>query len=252
MSAPKRRRVGCVYGVQIPMDHSGPVIRNRISHVERGMTDAVLVPYTQRTSFVRFLRRNAAVIAPVLRSAPLSPQEASRLIAAIAQTSDRQAFATLFNYFFPRVKAYLMRLGTPANVAEELAQETMLRVWRKAAYYAPESGGASTWVFVIARNLRIDRLRGEEPVAPVALDPSDQPNEPLMGESAMLATERDARMREALRSLSDEQAQIVRLFFYEERPHSEIAMLLSIPLGTVKSRVRLAIERLRTQLKDLA
>jgi len=251
MSAPRLRRFVGVYGAQIPMDHPGPVIRIRISRVETGMTDAVLVPYTQRPSFVRFLRRNAEVTAPVQR-ARLSPLEASRLITAIAQTSDRQAFATLFNYFFPRVKAYLMRLGTPANVAEELAQETMLRVWRKAAYYAPESGGASTWVFVIARNLRIDRLRGEEPVAPVALDPSDQPNEPLTGESAILATERAAQMREALRSLSVEQAQIVRLFFFEERPHSEIAKLLSIPLGTVKSRVRLAIERLRTQLKDLA
>ena len=187
-----------------------------------------------------------------VRESALSPKEASDLIAAIARDGDRQAFATLFAFFFPRVKAYLLRAGAPAAAAEELAQETMLRVWRKAGAYDPQSGAASTWVFVIARNLRIDRLRGERAPESVDLDPSDAPDEPLTGEAAALLNERGERVRKALAALSPEQALIIRLSYFEERPQSEIARALGIPLGTVKSRVRLAIERLRAQLEDLA
>jgi RNA polymerase sigma-70 factor (ECF subfamily) len=158
----------------------------------------------------------------------------------------------LFAYFFPRVKAYLLRVGAPPSVAEELAQETMLRVWRKAAAYDPKSGAASTWIFVIARNLRIDRLRGERAPDELDVDPSDAPETPPTGETAMILSERSERVRKALTALSPEQSLIVRLFYFEERPHSEIARTLGVPLGTVKSRVRLAIERLRVQLEDLA
>lgn len=182
----------------------------------------------------------------------LSPREASDLILAMARDGDRQAFAMLFSHFFPRVKAYLLRAGAPAAAAEELAQETMLRVWRKAAAYDPNSGAASTWIFVIARNLRIDRLRGERTPDGVDVDPSDAPDAPLTGEAVAMLNERGERVRKALAALSPEQALIIRLSYFEERPHSEIARALGIPLGTVKSRVRLAIDRLRAQLGDLA
>ena len=158
----------------------------------------------------------------------------------------------LFTHYFPRVKSFLMRSGTADSLAEELAQETMLRVWRRAGSFDPALGGPSTWIFVIARNLRVDRLRGEryaEPFDP-GLDKSADP-EPT-GEGVVLAAERRERLRSALRSLSSEQASIVKLSFFEERSHSEIAATLGIPLGTVKSRVRLALAHLRAQLGDLA
>ncbi len=182
----------------------------------------------------------------------LSPEEARALIAAIARDMDRGAFAALFAFYFPRVKAFLMRAGAAANVAEELAQETMLRVWRKAGAYDPAAGAVSTWIFVIARNLRIDRLRAEKNPQALDADPSDAPDAPPTGEAVVLNGERDARLRRALSALSPEQAMIVRLAFFEDRPHSEIAATLGIPLGTVKSRARLAVAHLRRHLEDLA
>src|SRR6202012_3235543 len=90
-----------------------------------------------------------------------SPEELGRLIAIVASRGDRDAFAALFRHFAPRVKALMMRSGIAASAAEELAQETMLAVWRKASYFDPARAGAATWIFTIARNLRIDRLRRE-------------------------------------------------------------------------------------------
>jgi RNA polymerase sigma-70 factor (ECF subfamily) len=188
-----------------------------------------------------------------LRSSPagLSMAEASGLITRIAMSRDRQAFAILFAYYFPRVKAYLLRVGATSSAAEELAQETMLRVWRKAESYDPQAAAASTWIFVIARNLRIDRLRGERLANCHEPDPSEEPDAPATGESIVILSERDARVRQALGALSAEQARIIELFYFDEHPHSEIARMLGVPLGTVKSRVRLAVRRLRAELEDL-
>src|SRR5208283_4995887 len=110
----------------------------------------------------------------------------------------------------------------------------------------------STWIFVIARNLRVDHLRGERPAENLEAQAGDPPDPAPTGEGFVLASERRERLRAALESLSPEQASIVRLSYFEERSHSEIAESLGIPLGTVKSRVRLALVRLRAQLGDLA
>jgi RNA polymerase sigma-70 factor (ECF subfamily) len=190
------------------------------------------------------------VIAHSRRSA-LSADDANHLIARMAQHQDRQAFAALFGHFFPRVKAYLLRVGAAPAAAEELAQETMLRVWRKAGSFNPAAGAASTWIFVIARNLRIYRLRVEQWPVDADLDPSDAPDPPPTGEAVVIDNERRERVRRALGALSPEQARIIRLFYFEERTHSEIARLLDIPLGTVKSRARLAMEKLRLELEVL-
>lgn len=186
-----------------------------------------------------------------LGSARLTPQAASDLIVEMARDGDRQAFAVLFGFYFPRVKAYLLRSDAPPSAAEEIAQETMLRVWRKANAFDPQTGAASTWIFVIARNLRIDRVRGERAPNELELDPSEQPDAPPTGEMVAIMKQRGDRVREALASLSPEQAEIIRLFYFEERPHSDIARSLGLPLGTVKSRVRLALERLRSTLEDV-
>lgn len=181
----------------------------------------------------------------------LTPQAASDLIVRMARDGDRQAFALLFGFYFPRVKAYLLRSGAPSAAAEEIAQETMLRVWRKAGAFDPQTGAASTWIFVIARNLRIDRVRGERAPGELEPDPSEEPEAPPTGEAIAMMKQRSDRVRAALAALSPEQAEIIRLFYFEERPHSEIARSLGLPLGTVKSRVRLAVERLRNTLEDV-
>jgi len=178
-----------------------------------------------------------------------SPEELIGLIDAVARTQDRNAFARLFGYFAPRVKSYLMRSGLADSVAEEVAQEVMIAVWRKASYFDPHKAGASTWVFTIARNQRIDRLRRTRSRPADRLpDPSDEPETPLSGEDITIVAEREEGVRKALESLPIDQSTIVRLSFFAEKPHAEIARELGIPLGTVKSRVRLALNRLRTLL----
>jgi RNA polymerase sigma-70 factor (ECF subfamily) len=168
---------------------------------------------------------------------------------AVEVERDRSAFAALFNYFAPRVKAFLTRSGLPEAVAEEVTQETMLTMWRKASYFDPRRAGVSTWIFTIARNHRIDRLRRERVQSPNSrFDPSDEPGSPFSGEEITIAAEREEQIRSALRALSKEQATIVRLSFFGEKPHGEIARELRIPLGTVKSRIRLALSRLRILL----
>ena len=188
-----------------------------------------------------------------LRTAPaaLSSAEAASLIRRIAETQDRGAFAALFAYYFPRVKAYMLRVGASPAGAEEFAQEALLRVWRKADSFDPRTAAASTWIFVIARNLRIDRLRGERNIDGLERDPSEEPDAPQSGEAIAIMNERRSRLHAALAALPAEQAHIIELFYFEEHPHSEIARMLGVPLGTVKSRVRLAVQRLRAELEDL-
>lgn len=170
------------------------------------------------------------------------------LIAAIADRQDRAAFGRLFAYYAPRLKTYLLRRGVTAELAEELAQETMLAVWRKAALFDPARASASTWIFAIVRNLHIDRLRQDRFVAADADVPEEVDSRPT-ADLAIEAAQRAARLRAALARLPAEQVDVVRLSFFDERPHAEIERALGIPLGTVKSRLRLAVAKLRTLLE---
>jgi RNA polymerase sigma-70 factor (ECF subfamily) len=176
---------------------------------------------------------------------------AGQWIAAIAASQDRAAFAALFEFYAPRIKGMLMRVGTPADAAEDMAQETLLMVWRKAGYFDPARASAAAWMYTIARNLRVDRLRGEgRAKLYAALEPGEH-EAPESPDRALDAAERDQRVRTALKALSPEQVRVVELSFFEGRAHGDIAALLNLPLGTVKSRVRLAITRLRNLLGDL-
>jgi RNA polymerase sigma-70 factor, ECF subfamily len=170
-------------------------------------------------------------------------------LVAVGRRRDREAFAALFRFFAPRLKSYFLRIGCPARQAEDLVQETMLRVWDRADRYDPGRAQASTWIFTVARNLRLDSLRGErhpEPDSEALLgalpDPSD-------GADLMLESHRrEERVRAALAALPEEQLEILQLSFYGDVAHSDIAQRLGLPLGTVKSRIRRALQRLRKHM----
>ena len=159
---------------------------------------------------------------------------------------DRDAFAILFRRLAPRVKGYLMSLGATESAADDLAQDAMVTMWRRAKSYDTARAKASTWLFVIARNAWIDRLRREtvEIAYGVREPQSEHSEDATPEENATRESDRD-RMQIALATLPEEQQRVVRLSFFEDRPHPEIAALLSLPLGTVKSRLRLALTKLR-------
>jgi RNA polymerase sigma-70 factor (ECF subfamily) len=159
---------------------------------------------------------------------------------------DRDAFAALFGRYAGKVKSYLMRLGANGAIAEDLAQDVMVSIWRRAGSYDPAKAKASTWIFVVARNAWIDRLRREKVElayrgSTIVTEESDEESP----DEAVVRAQSEERIRAALETLSEEQRQVVRLSFFEDRPHSEIAERLSLPLGTVKSRLRLALIKLR-------
>jgi len=168
-------------------------------------------------------------------------------ILAVASRRDRAAFARLHAHFAPRLTAVFGRDGRVE--AEELAQETLLAVWRKADRFDPVKAGAATWIFTIARNLRIDALRRAGRVRFVDADGLDEIDDSPDGEAVILGEERDGRVRAAVAALPAEQADVVRLTYFTEKTQAEIAEDLGIPLGTVKSRLRLAANRLRSLLE---
>ncbi|MEL6341641.1 MAG: sigma-70 family RNA polymerase sigma factor [Myxococcota bacterium] len=171
-------------------------------------------------------------------------------LAAIARTRDKAAFASLFQYFAPRLRAYLLRGGADAIVVEELVQDVMLIVWRGAAEYDPRRAAVSTWIFTIARNRRIDRLRRARRPEPEVGDPHFTPSAPDAPDEHTAETRRAERLRLALQQLPEEQATILHQMYFDGRSQREIAASLNIPLGTVKSRVRLAMSRLRETLAE--
>jgi RNA polymerase sigma-70 factor, ECF subfamily len=188
---------------------------------------------------------------PADSEAEADRMDCGRLIAAIAAQQDRAAFTELFEYFAPRIKALMQRSGASEAGAEELAQETMLAVWRKAALFNPTSPGATAWIFTIARNLRIDALRREQRGGMIEecdvglefqVDDAPQPD------AQLAVAQSEDQVRAALSRLSADQMRVIELSFFEEKAHAEIATMLGIPLGTVKSRLRLAMSRLRNLL----
>lgn len=173
------------------------------------------------------------------------------LLQLVAKNGDAEAFRKLFQAYAPRVKAYMMRQGTDANTAEELAQETLLTVWRKAALYSDDKGSATTWIFTIARNLRIDRLRREVAWQPLPEGAEEEPSEDPTPDVEVSDRQRRDRVRAVIKELPAEQTEVVLLSYIEGLSHSEIAERLKLPLGTVKSRMRLAYAKIRESVEDL-
>ena len=173
------------------------------------------------------------------------------MLTRIAASKDRIAFATVFDHFAPRVKSFMMRKGSNPEQAEDLVQETMIAVWSKAAMFSTEKGSVSTWIFTIARNLRIDKLRRERAQLYTDLEDFDAPDMSTGAEEALGRSQEDNHVVQALAQIPVEQRDLLILSFVEDVPQSEIALRLGIPLGTVKSRMRLGYQRLRKILEQM-
>lgn len=180
----------------------------------------------------------------------------SRLLERVGRDQDREAFRQLFEHFGPQIKYYALSNGMVAQ-AEELVQEVMISVWRRACLYDWRKAAASTWIFTIARNQRIDmlrkgqRLRSETPLETEDLwqIPGDNEDEPVTSLHRIM-TER--RIRDSLKHLPEEQVTVLAKVYMEHKSHQMVAEELDIPLGTVKSRVRLALSKLKIILRDQA
>ena len=180
------------------------------------------------------------------RAAIAAPEDFSALLLAVARNRDQIAFARLFEYFGPRIKRFLIGRGMAALVAEDLAQETMLTVWRKAVLFDPDRANAATWIFSVARNQAIDHHRRDH--SSLHADEAEIDLEiagPCHTEESFSQAETEAQLLVSLTTLSADQIQVVRLAYFHDKSHTEIAGELGVPLGTVKSRLRLAVEKLR-------
>ena len=170
------------------------------------------------------------------------------LVERVGQNRDKAAFAILFKQFGPKLKSLMLRLGTNTSTAEELVQETMLSVWRKGHTFDSSKASASTWMFTIARNLRIDRFRSESRPEFDPSDPALIPEPELQADEQLELKTRQKFVRKCLDELPNDQREVVQLSFMQGLSHQEISDKLDIPLGTVKSRLRLSFGKLRTMM----
>lgn len=168
---------------------------------------------------------------------------------AVRDNRDRDAFGALFDHFAPRLKGFIMRTGCSAPQAEEIVQDVMLTVWRKAAMFDPHRAQVSSWIYQIARNRHIDIVRKDSRPVPeeLAEDPGSEPDA-----SQILAVQQEAgELRKALSSLKPEQREMIEKAYLGELTHQEISDQTGLPLGTIKSRIRLGLERLRHELNGM-
>lgn len=200
---------------------------------------------TETTSPFEAARRMSTVGTPTRE-----PDAWARELVAVATHQDRDCFMRIYDHFMPRLCLYLRGIGAPEAVAEELAQEAMLRLWQHAAGYDPARSAVSTWLFRIARNLHIDRLRRE----------AHRPQAAAESIEAEIASDPDTtedyadhvQLQRRIDTLSSVQARLIRMSYFEAKSHQEIASELNMPLGTVKSHLRRAFLRLQGQIAEVA
>lgn len=169
------------------------------------------------------------------------------LMRRIQRDRDRGAFSELFEHFAPRIKGFLIKSGADQSMAEECAQDVMTTLWRKADQFDPTRASVATWIFTIARNRRIDMLRREK-----RPEPEDLPwgPEPEPDQADVLALQQDcALLRKALKTLPAQQRDLIEKAYFGDLTQSQIASITGLPLGTIKSRIRLALDRLRHSMK---
>ncbi|MFD0859355.1 sigma-70 family RNA polymerase sigma factor [Roseovarius aquimarinus] len=169
------------------------------------------------------------------------------LIARIRDDADEAAFAEIFGHFAPRIKGFLMKSGASPTLAEECAQDVMATLWQKAHLFDPTRASAATWIFTIARNRRIDALRKARRPEPedIPWGPEEEPDQA----DALALEQESAQLTEAIAALPPKQKTLIEAAYFGDLSHSEIAEKTGLPLGTIKSRIRLALDRLRHTMK---
>lgn len=198
------------------------------------------------------LQKNSECIKPILMTLELDNKELSQLLIAVALKRDKQAFTHLFRFFAPKIKRIAANKFSNSDQANEVVQETMSNVWRKAHMFNEEKGLATTWVYTIMRNVTFDMLRKvksnkednlSDDIWPIAeqKEVSEEPYEDHLAKSNILAS---------LGSLSQSQQEVIKGFYFLEMSQEQLAQHLNIPLGTIKSRLRLALAKLKQQLGD--
>ncbi|MXQ08143.1 sigma-70 family RNA polymerase sigma factor [Alphaproteobacteria bacterium GH1-50] len=170
-------------------------------------------------------------------------QDWAALVRRVDRDKDKAAFAALFRHFAPRVKAFLMKSGAGEALAEECTQEVMATLWQKAHMFDPSRASVSTWIYTIARNRKIDALRRQRRPEPEDL-PWGPEAEPDQAEVMTLQQESE-KLAKAMKKLPEKQRKLIEKAYFGDLSHSEIAAETGLPLGTIKSRIRLALERLR-------
>ena len=180
----------------------------------------------------------------------MSPETANSLLVRVAEKRDEAAFNDLYVHFAPLIKKFLMREGADAALAEDVAQQAMENIWRKAPMFQSDKGNASAWIYRIARNLRIDRFRRERVWQPLPENHNEQASPAPLADDVVLTSERQSAVQQALAALPSEQLEVVKLAYLGGMSQSEVAHKLAIPVGTVKSRMRLAYTKLAPLLAE--
>jgi RNA polymerase sigma-70 factor (ECF subfamily) len=178
----------------------------------------------------------------------LSQAEMMRLLVIVGRERKVEAFEMLFRHYSPRIRSFMTVKTKDRQVAEELMQETMVAVWNKAAQFDPARGNVSAWIFTIARNIRIDAYRRKRPVFEID-DPAFVPDSTPSADQEFEQAQDAGLLRQAMAALPAEQFDVLKRAFFDDVSHSTIAQELGLPLGTVKSRIRLAFEKLRSALE---
>ena len=169
-------------------------------------------------------------------------------MAQVRDNRDRAAFGVLFGHFAPRVKHFLMKSGASAAIAEDCAQDVLATVWSKAAQFDPTRASVATWIFTIARNRRIDLIRRDRRPEPEDLDwmGGDEPDQA----DVYAAAEESRTLARAMADLPEKQRVLIQRAYFGDLSHAQIAAETGLPLGTIKSRIRLALDRLRLKLSE--
>ncbi len=180
-----------------------------------------------------------------------SLEDLTKCLLEVGSARSVAAFETLFTHYGPRIRAFMIKRGADKQLAEELMQETMMQIWNKAALFDPARGSVSSWMFTVARNVRIDAYRKSRRPEFDPNDPAFVPEDVQPADRQLETRDNASRLRSALLKLPPEQSKLLELSFFEEISHSSIAERMNLPLGTVKSRIRLAFSRLRDALGEI-
>ena len=171
-------------------------------------------------------------------------------LATVAESQDSSSFKKIFDYFSPRLKSFLMRSGADEAIAEEIIQETMTIIWTKADYYDPKVASPSTWIYTIARNKKIDILRKSRKAILEDIDTAILPPVESKADENIEHDQKFEMIAQYLDDLPEDQLNLLKMNFFEEKSHGEISEITKIPLETVKSRIRLALEKIRGKLEQ--